>query len=76
MTMTYEEHMDACTAVDEGRATDLVRCYLCYLHQTGRPDMSPNADQGPLRGVLGHFTTNTRQDPTDAVILTCGHSII
>jgi hypothetical protein len=64
-------------AVDEGRATDLLRCYICHLEQTGKPDMTEHAIRSPLRGIQRTRTINERQDPTAAYeLIPCGHVII
>lgn len=83
----YLAHREEQEAIEEGRATELVHCYLCFLEETGKADMSPRQDQGPLRGVVTHGTAygfdraaSARQgydgDPYDMVRLTCGHSLI
>jgi hypothetical protein len=50
-------------------------CCLCFLEATGRPDMSDNTDQGPLRCVVGRRVVD-RADPTVVLHLECGHTII
>jgi hypothetical protein len=77
MTMgkDYAEYCEEESAIADGTAMELRPCYLCYLEQTGEADLSPHADQGPLRGVLRHSTT-PGPDPYDAVHLTCGHTLI
>lgn len=56
-----DEFLEGLSAVHEGRATDLMRCYLC-------------ADE-PLRGVVSMRVVD-RADPTEAYTLTCGHVVI
>lgn len=83
----YRLYIDEETAIHEGLAMRLTHCYLCYLEATGKPDMSPKMDQGPLRGVIGEKTVygfdivaskrvGFDGDPYSAVKLTCGHSLI
>jgi hypothetical protein len=69
---TEDEFHEALAAVHEGRATDLMRCYLC------EPDVSKRFETGagPLRGVVRNYVTNQRQDATEAYVLTCGHTVI
>lgn len=86
-TPEYIAYCEEQEAIHEGRATQLVHCYLCYLDEHGKADMSPKADQGPLRGVVAERTVygfdraaSARQgydgDPYAAVKLTCGHTLI
>lgn len=79
------EHQELLAA---GLVTDLMHCYLCYLEQTGHCDISPRADQGPLRGIASHSTAygfsraaSARQgydgDPYDVIhLIPCGHALI
>ena len=75
MTTTYDEYCEEQEAIWAGRATELVHCYLCFLEDAGTADMSPRADQGPLRGVLKR-TCPPSPDPTEVLHLSCGHAII
>jgi hypothetical protein len=72
------EFLEASYAEELGFATPLMRCYLCHLEETGKPDFDQRFDTSPspLRGVKSTFTTNVRVDPTEAYRLTCGHTII
>lgn len=74
LTMRYTEYETDSFLDDELEET--ANCYLCFLEQTGRPDMSERGDQGPLRRVLGHSITEAHRDPTDVLHLDCGHAII
>jgi len=58
-------------AVWQGRAVDVLNCYLCEPDFQKR--MEPNA--GPLRGIKREGICNPA-DPTTAFHLTCGHTII
>lgn len=62
LDLSYDEHLEGCEAVHEGRAMDLMDCYLC-------PEGSP------LRGVVSTYVTNTA-DPTEAYVLSCFHTVI
>jgi hypothetical protein len=64
-------------AIAQGRATALMRCYLCHLEATGQPDLDSNqrTSPSPLRGVMREHTVNPA-DPTAAFTLTCGHTLI
>jgi hypothetical protein len=86
-TPEYLAYCEEEEAIHEGRATRLTHCYLCFLEATGKADMSPKSDQGPLRGVLSEGTAygfdrraSARQgfdgDPYSALRLSCGHTII
>lgn len=69
-----EAEYEAWYAVQAGRATALMRCYLCALDQ-GHQGL-PSSDDGPLRGVLQERTVDVA-DPTAAFVLTpCGHVVI
>jgi hypothetical protein len=59
----------------ESELDETVHCYLCYLEQTGRPDDSLKADQGPLRKVIRR-SVSKGSDPYSVLHLECGHGII
>lgn len=65
---------EAGLAVAEGRATELVHCYLCHSEAMGRA-YHPDSDTGPLVGIIKTSTCNPA-DPTAAYHLSCGHVII
>jgi hypothetical protein len=67
------EMAEAQEAVDEGRAMDLLRCYLCEPDTNKRLDK----DAGPLRGIVkAGPVIEAHRDPTASYVLTCGHVII
>jgi hypothetical protein len=65
----YEEEL----AIHEGRATELMHCYMCEPDVTKR--FEKNA--GPLRGVGKSKTLEAHRDPTTALqMIPCGHWLI
>lgn len=68
----YLAWCDEMEAIHEGRAIELVPCYLCHLEATGKVAAD---GEGPLRGVLRHSTT-PGPDPYDVQHLSCGHGLI
>lgn len=73
---SYASYVEEMEAIESGRAMRVVHCYLCHLNETGRPDDSPKADQGPLRGIVREYTSKGF-DPYAVYVLTpCGHHII
>ena len=69
----YEAWEQARIAVEEGRATDLMHCYMC------EPDVNKRFDKdaGPLRGVGKMKVVEAHRDPTAAhQMIPCGHWII
>ena len=60
-------------AIEEGRATEVVNCYLCYLEQTGKADYTGKL--GPFRAVVNRGTT-PGFDPYATQKLSCGHTLI
>jgi hypothetical protein len=77
MLAAQEADFERETAVQEGRAMDIVGCYICHLEQTGKPDFSERAIHSPLRGVQRTRTVMERFDPTTAYeLVPCGHVVI
>lgn len=74
----YRAFCDEQEAIHEGRATQLVHCYLC------EPDVNKRLDKdaGPLRGVQRHtegrtHPTHPEADVYDVLhLIPCGHAII
>ena len=72
-TPEYRAFEEEQLAIHEGRATQLVRCYMCLPPGPLRMAL----DAGPLRGIVRRGITNERQDPTTTYELApCGHTII
>lgn len=72
----YEAFQEEEAAIHEGRATRLLRCFICYLEQTGQPDYTQRSELSPLRGVMRSHCTWWHADPTEVYVLSCGHTII
>lgn len=69
-TPEYRAFEEAQYAAHIGAATPLTHCYLC------EPDVNKRSeDAGPLRGIVSSHTTRG-SDPYEALVLTCGHTII
>jgi hypothetical protein len=67
----YRAYLEAEYAEHIGAATQLAHCYLC------EPDFQKRhlPAAGPLRGVVRMFVGGG-SDPTEVLVLTCGHEII